>query len=66
MTCAACATRIEKKGLNRMEGVTNAAVNLATNSAVVEYNEGTASIEDIFRKKIKKTWVCGASTKRRA
>lgn len=44
MTCAACATRIEK-GLNRLNGVKNAAVNLATNSAVVEYNEGAVSIE---------------------
>lgn len=49
MTCAACATRIEK-GLNRMEGITNATVNLATNSAVVEYNEGLASVEDILEK----------------
>ncbi|WP_060788694.1 heavy metal translocating P-type ATPase [Geobacillus zalihae] len=49
MTCAACATRIEK-GLNRMEGVTSAAVNLATNSAVVEYKEGVTSVEDILEK----------------
>ncbi|ADU93294.1 heavy metal translocating P-type ATPase [Geobacillus sp. Y412MC52] len=49
MTCAACATRIEK-GLNRMEGVTSAAVNLATNSALVEYKEGVASVEDILEK----------------
>lgn len=49
MTCAACATQIEK-GLNRMEGITNATVNLATNSAVVEYNEGLASVEDILEK----------------
>ncbi|KDE48577.1 ATPase P [Geobacillus sp. CAMR12739] len=49
MTCAACATRIEK-GLNRMEGVTIAAVNLATNSAVVEYKEGVTSVEDILEK----------------
>ncbi|MBW7652191.1 heavy metal translocating P-type ATPase [Anoxybacillus sp. ST4] len=49
MTCAACASRIEK-GLNRMEGVTSAAVNLATNSAVVEFTEGIASVEDILEK----------------
>ena len=49
MTCAACATRIEK-GLHRMEGVTSAAVNLATNSAVVEYKEGVTSVEDILEK----------------
>ncbi|KJE27537.1 copper-translocating P-type ATPase [Geobacillus kaustophilus] len=49
MTCAACATRIEK-GLHRMEGVTSATVNLATNSAVVEYKEGVTSVEDILEK----------------
>ncbi|EMT46461.1 heavy metal translocating P-type ATPase [Anoxybacillus flavithermus] len=49
MTCAACASRIEK-GLNRMEGVTSAAVNLATNSAVVEYKEGVTSVENILEK----------------
>ncbi|WP_027409729.1 heavy metal translocating P-type ATPase [Anoxybacteroides tepidamans] len=49
MTCAACATRIEK-GLNRVEGVASAVVNLATNSAVVEYNEGLVHIEDILQK----------------
>ncbi|MCZ2970740.1 cation transporter, partial [Acinetobacter baumannii] len=53
MTCAACATRIEKV-LNKMEGVSNATVNLATNSAVVEYNEGLISTENILEK-IKKT-----------
>ncbi len=62
MTCAACATRIEK-GLNRMEGVTSAAVNLATNSAVVEYKEGVTSVEDILEKS--KAWVQGADSKRR-
>ncbi|MBA2879534.1 Cu+-exporting ATPase [Anoxybacillus kamchatkensis] len=49
MTCAACATRIEK-GLHRMEGVTSATVNLATNSAVVEYKEGVTSVEAILEK----------------
>ncbi len=49
MTCAACATRIEK-GLQRMEGVTSATVNLATNSAVVEYKEGVTSVEYILEK----------------
>src|SRR5437868_9430208 len=36
MTCAACATRIEKK-LNALDGVT-AAVNFATRTAAVDYN----------------------------
>ncbi|ALF10959.1 heavy metal translocating P-type ATPase [Parageobacillus thermoglucosidasius] len=49
MTCAACAARIEK-GLQRMEGVERATVNLATNSAVVEYNEGIISVEAILEK----------------
>lgn len=37
MTCAACATRIEK-GLNKLEGVTKATVNLALESASIDYN----------------------------
>ncbi|NBD23408.1 heavy metal translocating P-type ATPase [Paenibacillus glycinis] len=37
MTCAACASRIEK-GLSRMEGVANAAVNLTMETARVEYD----------------------------
>ncbi|AGT32019.1 ATPase P [Geobacillus genomosp. 3] len=49
MTCAACAARIEK-GLKRMDGVTTAAVNLATNSAIVEYQEGVLSVEDVIKK----------------
>lgn len=49
MTCAACAARIEK-GLKRMDGVTAAAVNLATNSAIVEYQEGALSVEDVIKK----------------
>ncbi|WNI15928.1 heavy metal translocating P-type ATPase [Actinacidiphila sp. ITFR-21] len=40
MTCASCATRIEKK-LNRMAGVT-ATVNYATEKAKVAYGEGVA------------------------
>ncbi|MFF9129546.1 heavy metal translocating P-type ATPase [Streptomyces sp. NPDC014806] len=39
MTCAACATRVEKK-LNRMDGVT-ATVNFATEKAKVVYPAGT-------------------------
>ncbi|QTM98417.1 heavy metal translocating P-type ATPase [Sediminibacillus dalangtanensis] len=37
MTCAACSNRIEKV-LNKQEGVSQAAVNLTTESATVEYN----------------------------
>ncbi|UTI42381.1 heavy metal translocating P-type ATPase [Niallia sp. RD1] len=39
MTCAACATRIEK-GLNKMQGVENATVNLALEKATVKYRDG--------------------------
>lgn len=49
MTCAACATRIEK-GLNRLEGVVNATVNLAINRAVVEYNSGSVTTDDMLEK----------------
>ncbi|HWO96268.1 MAG TPA: heavy metal translocating P-type ATPase [Bacillus sp. (in: firmicutes)] len=47
MTCAACATRIEK-GLNKMGGVTKATVNLALESATVEYDAGAVSIQDMI------------------
>ncbi|MED5051353.1 heavy metal translocating P-type ATPase [Anoxybacillus rupiensis] len=49
MTCAACAARIEK-GLQRMDGIADVAVNLATNRAVVEYYEGMMTIEHIVEK----------------
>jgi Cu+-exporting ATPase len=47
MTCAACATRIEK-GLNKLEGVTKATVNLALESAMVEYDPNTVSAQDMI------------------
>lgn len=50
MTCAACSTRIEKV-LNKQEGVSQATVNLATESAAIEFNpsllDETAIIERI-------------------
>lgn len=49
MTCAACATRIEK-GLNRMPGVTGATVNLAMETAHVEYAAGSIAIGDLVSK----------------
>jgi P-type Cu+ transporter len=49
MTCAACATRIEK-GLNKMEGVSNASVNLALESATVEYNPSMVNVTDLILK----------------
>jgi len=47
MSCAACAARVEKV-LNNLEGIKNAAVNLAVEKAVVEYDNNIISIEDII------------------
>ncbi|EOR24146.1 copper-translocating P-type ATPase [Niallia nealsonii AAU1] len=49
MTCAACATRIEK-GLNKMQGVENATVNLALEKATVKYRDGELSPMEIKEK----------------
>ena len=46
MTCAACANRIER-GLNRMDGVTSANVNFATEKAVVAFESSSLSHNDI-------------------
>lgn len=48
MTCASCATRIEKV-LNKMDGV-EANVNLAMENAKVQYNEENAQPNDIIQK----------------
>ncbi|WP_040952875.1 heavy metal translocating P-type ATPase [Gorillibacterium massiliense] len=48
MTCAACASRIEK-GLNRMEGVASANVNLALETAKIEFTDGITP-HDLIRK----------------
>ncbi|WP_326697561.1 heavy metal translocating P-type ATPase [Streptomyces sp. NBC_01754] len=45
MTCASCAARIEKK-LNRMDGVTAATVNYATEKARVRFAAGT-TLDDL-------------------
>jgi Cu+-exporting ATPase len=49
MTCAACAARIEK-GLRRLPGVADAAVNLALETARVELDGSSTSVEDVIRK----------------
>jgi P-type Cu+ transporter len=49
MTCAACSTRIEKV-LNKMEGMVSANVNLATESAAVEFNGALLSADEIIAK----------------
>ena len=45
MSCSACALRIEK-GLNKLEGVKNAAVNYAVENAAVEYDDSTVTTAD--------------------
>ncbi|WP_342526356.1 heavy metal translocating P-type ATPase [Chryseomicrobium sp. FSL W7-1435] len=49
MTCAACSTRIEK-GLNKLEGVSFATVNLALETAQVKYNPAELSATDLVQK----------------
>ncbi|MFC5648794.1 heavy metal translocating P-type ATPase [Paenibacillus solisilvae] len=49
MTCAACAMRIEK-GLNKIPGVSKAAVNLALESAHVEYSAAEVSVNEMSKK----------------
>lgn len=46
MTCAACANKIEKR-LNKLNGVQNATVNFALESALVEYNPDEVSVADM-------------------
>ncbi|KJS11244.1 MAG: ATPase P [Peptococcaceae bacterium BRH_c8a] len=46
MSCTACAARIEKV-LNKVPGVTRAAVNFATEKTVVEYNPAEADVQQI-------------------
>ena len=45
MTCASCATRIERK-LNKLEGV-EATVNYATDQAAVTYDSSAVSVDDL-------------------
>ncbi len=47
MTCASCATRIEKK-LNRLEGVA-ATVNFATETASVHYDPARVKVEELIQ-----------------
>jgi P-type Cu+ transporter len=49
MTCAACAARIEK-GLNKLDGIANATVNLALETAIVEYYPSAVSVQDMMKK----------------
>ena len=47
MTCAGCATRIERR-LNELDGV-EASVNLATEKATVHYDEADVAVGDLIR-----------------
>ncbi|SDH14112.1 Cu+-exporting ATPase [Planococcus glaciei] len=49
MTCAACATRIEK-GINKLQGVGTANVNLALEKATIEFNPSEVTAADIIAK----------------
>src|SRR5699024_1177276 len=49
MTCAACATKIEK-GIGKMPGVSNASVNFALETIVVDYNEREVQPNDMMAK----------------
>jgi Cu+-exporting ATPase len=48
MTCSSCAVRIEK-ALNRLPGVAQAAVNLATEQARVQFDPSQAGPDDLIR-----------------
>lgn len=48
MSCAACASRIEK-ALSKAPGVYKATVNLATETATVEYNSSETSLKNLIR-----------------
>lgn len=48
MSCAACSARVEKE-LNRLAGVRQAGVNLATEVAIVEYYPDHVAVEELIR-----------------
>lgn len=49
MTCAACSARIER-GLNKMDGILEANVNLALEKAIITYVPGLVTAQDIKKK----------------
>lgn len=48
MTCAACSARIEKK-LSKLDGISNAGVNLAVEKATVEFDKSIITEADIIK-----------------
>jgi Cu+-exporting ATPase len=53
MTCAACATRIEKN-LSKVDGVKQANINLASEKAMITFDPNKASVDQLIEK-VKKT-----------
>ena len=49
MTCSACSTRVERV-VNKMEGVSDAHVNLLSNSMTATFDENKVSVNDIIEK----------------
>src|SRR2546426_936588 len=49
MTCASCATRIEK-GLKKVPGVKDASVNFASEQATVTYDAAQTNLEQMVQK----------------
>ncbi len=49
MTCAACVGRVER-GLQKLEGVTQTSVNLATERATIAYNPNQVSVAAVLEK----------------
>ncbi|WP_082235468.1 heavy metal translocating P-type ATPase [Halobacillus massiliensis] len=49
MTCSACSSRIQKV-LNKMDGIDQATINLATEAGFVEYEPNRVSVDDIIAK----------------
>ena len=46
MTCASCVARVEKS-IRKIEGIKNVSVNLATEKATFEFEEGKVNIKDV-------------------
>jgi Cu+-exporting ATPase len=49
MTCAACSARVQK-GLNEMEGVSGANVNLAAERATINFDPGKVTVDEFIKK----------------
>lgn len=63
MTCATCSARIEKV-LNKSPGIKQATVNLTTETAFVDYQNGLVTVEDIIEKVKKLGYQASIKSKR--